>query len=280
MWSLFWSQLILRIGGCVQIQNGTNSELLTKGPALKLVLFFDTINLMSENIKEIKIFTDGGAIGNPGPGGWGAVILDESSKKVTEIGGNEEKTTNNRMEMTAIIKALESAPDGLITVFSDSKYVISGITMWVFGWEKNDWKTKNKTDVLNKDLWQNLISVTKDKDIEWKHVEGHVGIAGNERVDVIANSFARGKGVTLFSGDLKEYSVNLLDTSKNQNAVLQKAKSKSSAKAYSYVSMIDGKIEKHATWGECEARVKGKKAKFKKTISKEDEEETIKGWLS
>ncbi len=235
---------------------------------------------MSENIKEIKIFTDGGAIGNPGPGGWGAVVFDETSKKVTELAGKEDKTTNNRMEMMAIIKALENAPDGLITVHSDSKYTITGITQWVFGWEKNDWKTKNKTDVLNKDLWQKLIDVTKNKEIEWKHVEGHVGIAGNERVDVIANSFARGKEIPLFKGDLKDYSVNLLDMTKNEQASLQKAKSKSSAKAYSYISMIDGKVEKHATWGECEARVKGKKARFKKTLSKEDEEKTIKEWIS
>ncbi len=234
---------------------------------------------MSENIQEIKIFTDGGAIGNPGPGGWGAIILNETSKKVIELGGKEDKTTNNRMEMMAIVQALKYSPDGLITIYSDSKYTITGITQWVFGWEKNNWKTKNKTDVLNKDLWQALIEVTKDKEIEWKHVEGHVGIAGNERVDTIANSFARGNEVSLFNGDLKEYSVNLLDMKKNEAAASQKAKAKSSAKAYSYISMIDGKIEKHTTWAECEARVKGKKARFKKTLSKEDEEKIISEWI-
>ena len=196
---------------------------------------------MKENIKEISIFTDGSAIGNPGPGGYGAVIFDQTDKKISEIGGKEEKTTNNRMEMMAIIKALEKTPDGLITIYSDSKYTITGITQWVFGWEKNDWKTKNKTDVLNKDLWQKLIEVTKDKEIEYKHVAGHVGIAGNERVDVIANSFARGKEVVLFNGDQKDYSVDLLDMKKDTNAVAKK----SSAKAFSYISMIDGKIEKH-----------------------------------
>ncbi len=231
---------------------------------------------MKENIKEISIFTDGSAIGNPGPGGYGAVIFDQTDKKISEIGGKEEKTTNNRMEMMAIIKALEKTPDGLITIYSDSKYTITGITQWVFGWEKNDWKTKNKTDVLNKDLWQKLIEVTKDKEIEYKHVAGHVGIAGNERVDVIANSFARGKEVVLFNGDQKDYTINLLDMKKDTNAVAKK----SSAKAFSYISMIDGKIEKHQTWAECEARVKGKKARFKKTFSKEDEDKTIEEWIS
>lgn len=230
--------------------------------------------------KEIIIFTDGGAIGNPGPGGWGAVVFNKNDKKVLELGGKEDKTTNNRMEMTAIIKALENSPDGFITVYSDSKYTITGITQWIFGWEKNDWKTKNKTDVLNKDLWQKLLIVTKDKDVEWKHVEGHVGIAGNERVDTIANSFARGKEVSLFNGDLKDYTIDLLNMKKDQNSVMQKSKSKSSTKAYSYVSMVDGKIESHKTWAECEARVKGKKARFKKTISKEDEESIIKEWLN
>ena len=231
---------------------------------------------MKENIKEISIFTDGSAIGNPGPGGYGAVIFNQTDKKIFEIGGKEEKTTNNRMEMMAIIKALENTPDGLITIYSDSKYTITGITQWVFGWEKNDWKTKNKTDVLNKDLWQKLIEVTKDKEIEYKHVAGHVGIAGNERVDVIANSFARGKEVVLFNGDQKDYSVDLLDMKKDTNAVAKK----SSAKAFSYISMIEGKIEKHKTWAECEARVKGKKARFKKTFSKEDEDKTIEEWIS
>lgn len=231
---------------------------------------------MKENIKEISIFTDGSAIGNPGPGGYGAVIFDQTDKKISEIGGKEEKTTNNRMEMMAIIKALEKTPDGLITIYSDSKYTITGITQWVFGWEKNDWKTKNKTDVLNKDLWQKLIEVTKDKEIEYKHVAGHVGIAGNERVDVIANSFARGKEVVLFNGDQKDYTINLLDMKKDTNAVAKK----SSAKAFSYISMIEGKIEKHKTWAECEARVKGKKARFKKTFSKEDEDKTIEEWIS
>lgn len=252
---------------------------ITRRPALMLVFFFDTIKSMSENIKEIKIFTDGGAIGNPGPGGWGAIVFDETSKKIVELGGSEKNTTNNRMEMTAVINALKNCPDGLITVYSDSKYTITGITQWVFGWEKNDWKTKNKTDVLNKDLWLSLIEVSKDKDIEWKHVEGHVGVSGNERVDTIANSFARGKEVSLFVGDYKDYTVDILNMKKNENSVLQKSKSKSGVKAYSYVSMIDGKIEKHQTWAECEARVKGKKAKFKKTISKEDEEKTIQEWI-
>ncbi len=228
--------------------------------------------------KETIIFTDGGAIGNPGPGGWGAIIVDENKKEVKEIGGKEDKTTNNRMEMMAIIEALKIAdPESLITLYSDSKYTITGITQWIFGWEKNNWQTKNKTDVLNKDLWQVLAEVSRDKEIEWKHVAGHVGIAGNERVDVIANSFARGKSPELFSGSSSEYSVDIKNFSQDAKKVVKKS---SGGKAFSYVSMVDGKIEKHTTWPECEARVKGKKARFKKALSKDDEEEIIKEWLA
>jgi ribonuclease HI len=227
--------------------------------------------------KEIIIFTDGGAIGNPGPGGWGAIVFNKTDKTVIEIGGSKENTTNNRMEMMAIIEALKVAPDGFVNIYSDSKYTITGITQWVFGWQKNNWQTKNKTDVLNKDLWQELLSVSQDKEIEWKHVDGHSGIPGNERVDVIANSFARGQKVGLYNGDYASYGINLLSIEKD----LKNASSKASkAKAYSYISMVEGKIEKHATWTECEARVKGKKARFKKAISKEDEENIIKEWLN
>lgn len=227
-------------------------------------------------MKEITIFTDGGSIGNPGPGGWGAIVADKDGEKVVELGGRDENTTNNRMEMTAIIEALSKAPGGAIDIYSDSKYVIQGITQWIFGWQKNDWKTKSKTDVLNKDLWQKLVEVSSSKDIEWHHVEGHVGVPANERVDEIANSLARGKSVSLFNGDLSDYSVDLSKTKGSEEAKTRK----SNGKAYSYISMVDGKVEKHKTWTECEARVKGKQARFKKTFSKEDEEEIIKSWLN
>ncbi len=226
--------------------------------------------------KEIVIFTDGGAIGNPGPGGYGAIIFDKTAGTVLEIGGSEKNTTNNRMEMKAIIEALKISPDGLITIYSDSKYSITGITQWIFGWQQNNWQTKNKTPVLNKDLWQELLAVTSPKEIEWKHVEGHVGIPGNERVDVIANSFARGNSPELFSGKAKDYKINLTNIQKTGDS----ENKKSNKKAYSYISMVDGKIEKHKSWTDCESRVKGKKAKFKKTFSKEEEEELIKSWLN
>lgn len=232
---------------------------------------------MKETIHDILIFTDGGALGNPGPGGWGAIIFDTTKGTIVEIGGHEKNTTNNRMEMMAIIRAIREAPKGLITVYSDSKYVIQGITQWVFGWQKNDWKTKNKTDVANRDLWQELLDILQGKEVEWQHVAGHAGISGNERVDVIANTYAQGKQPELFSGKSSEYSIDLKNLTQNPQEASGK---KSTGKAYSYVSMVDGKVERHATWAECEARVKGKKARFKKTFSKEDEQNLIEEWLN
>ncbi len=234
-------------------------------------------------MQEITIFTDGSSLGNPGPGGWAAIIWDKTHKTVVELGGHNPKTTNNRMEMTAAIEALThilatELDEPSITVNTDSQYLINGITKWVYGWKENNWLTQNKAQVLNKDLWQKLDSLVQELDIEWRYVEGHAGIAGNERVDTIATEFASGKRPTLFSGKFGDYSVDIKNLAP---AYAPKSKSeKSSAKVYSYLSMVDGEIKMHKTWKECEDRVKGKKAKFKKTFSKADEESVIKAWLS
>lgn len=230
-------------------------------------------------MKEIVIFTDGSSLGNPGPGGWGSIVYNKDKNIVTELGGYDPKTTNNRMEMTAVAEAIsfvvskQLEEDTVITIHTDSQYVINGMTKWVFGWENSGWMTMNKKPVLNKDLWQLLVLKSKDLEILWKYVEGHSGIAGNERVDDIATSFASNKDIVLFSGSKDDYKIDL------ENIVAIYGKQKS-GKVYSYLSMIDGEIKSHKTWKECEDRVKGKKARFKKTFSKKDEENIIKSWLS
>lgn len=231
-------------------------------------------------MQEITIFTDGSSMGNPGPGGWAAIVADKADKTVTELGGHNPKTTNNRMEMIAAIEAInflskKDLSEAEITVFTDSQYLINGITKWVFGWEERGWVTANKKTVLNKDLWQLLSAKVRDLEIEWKYVEGHSGIAGNERVDMIATEFAAGKKPILFKGKASEYSVDI----KNLAPSYGKSTGQKSDKIYSYLSMVDGEIKTHKTWKECEARVKGKKARFKKTFSKADEEKIIKSWL-
>lgn len=221
-------------------------------------------------MEKITAYTDGSAIGNPGPGGWGFVIL--SGNTISEGGGSAPHTTNNRMEMTASLMALKSCkPKTTLTLKTDSQYVINGITKWAFGWEKNGWQTKEKKDVLNKDIWQELLAEVRKHTVTWEHVRGHEGVALNERVDVIANGFARKETVTLFKGDEKEYKEFLKTMPKPRVVSKSVSKSKKAGPAYAYISLVEGKVLSHTTWTECEARVKGKKAKFKKVFSKEEE---------
>lgn len=219
----------------------------------------------------ITIFTDGSSRGNPGPGGWGAIVITEDI--VHELGGRENQTTNNRMELTAVISSLEFVQnDREIVLYTDSAYVLNGITRWVKGWVKNNWKTSTKDDVINRDLWEKLIEATAHKIIDWKLIKGHSGTAGNERCDVIATSFADGSPAVLYNGSKDRYGVNISDIKTGSS----EKKSKSKSKAYSYVSQVDGEIKVHKTWDECKARVNGvAKAKYKKSISPEDEENII-----
>ena len=141
---------------------------------------------------EIKIYTDGACVGNPGPGGWAAIILKENDKK--EIFGGEKLTTNNRMELTATIKALECCvkDEGKqpslkqIKIYTDSTYVKEGITAWINVWEKNNWKTADKKNVKNVDLWKKLKELTKFNPIEWNWIKGHSKDPMNDLADKLA----------------------------------------------------------------------------------------------
>ena len=221
----------------------------------------------------ITIFTDGAARGNPGPGGWGAIVVMDD--EVIELGGREDHTTNNRMEMLAAISALEAVPrEHDIRVNTDSAYLISGITRWVKGWQKNNWKTSQKEDVINRDLWERLVEATEHRVISWDLVKGHAGIPANERCDVIATSFADKKPIVLYHGSPERYGVDL---SVSRIASSSASHASSRSKAYSYVSMVGGVIQTHKTWDECKARVTGVSgARFKKSVSPEDEGNIIK----
>ncbi len=130
--------------------------------------------------KEI-IYTDGACSGNPGKGGWAAVIINETNEKI--ISGSENLTTNNRMELTAVIKALELTITNNVTVFTDSKYVKDGIESWINNWKKNGWKTASKEPVKNKDLWEVLDQLKENKNIKWEWVKGHSNDKYNNLVD-------------------------------------------------------------------------------------------------
>ena len=140
-------------------------------------------------MSRIAIFTDGACKGNPGPGGWGALLRKGDTEK--ELRGGEVQTTNNRMELTAVIRALQALKRPCtVDVSTDSKYVIDGITKWIHGWQKRGWKTAAKKPVLNEDLWRELLDAVAPHDVSWHWVKGHSGHAENERVDTIASEEA------------------------------------------------------------------------------------------
>ena len=140
-------------------------------------------------MKQVEIFTDGACKGNPGPGGWGAVLRTGGHEK--ELSGHAPATTNNRMELTAVIKALTALKSPCeVALHTDSRYVIDGITKWIFGWQKNGWKNAAKKPVLNIDLWQALLIATRPHKIRWHWVKGHAGHPENERADKLASDAA------------------------------------------------------------------------------------------
>ena len=138
-------------------------------------------------MNNLVIYTDGGCSGNPGPGGWGTVIIDGTN--ITKLSGGEKQTTNNRMELSAAINALDAVVKNTgwrnrhVEVYSDSQYVKNGITSWIKNWKKNGWKTAAKKPVLNQDLWIALDTLYNQLDIEWKWVKGHAGVEYNEICD-------------------------------------------------------------------------------------------------
>ncbi len=240
----------------------------------------------------ITIYTDGSSKGNPGPGGYGVVIfvgekpLSKTIKKgsisVIELGGKEAYTTNNRMELTAIREALSyvetHALAGSIELYTDSTYAMQGLQTWMYGWAKNDWKTSTGEEVQNQDIWQTLLGLMfrlkKIHDIDIIKVKGHSGDVYNERCDVIATTFADSEHMILFKGQFDSYKKLFAfdeNTELSVNLSILSKKS-SSKKAFSYVSLVGGKVHVDSTWADCEKRVKGKAgARYKKVFSKKEE---------
>ena len=137
----------------------------------------------------IKIYTDGSCLKNPGNGGWAAIIC--TNNEIKKISGSEKDTTNNRMELLATINALKEVnSEDLIEIYTDSKYVKNGITDWIHNWIKNNWKTSNKEDVKNKDLWVQLYELNNNSKIKWNWVKAHAGNPLNEEVDLLAKKAA------------------------------------------------------------------------------------------
>jgi ribonuclease HI len=218
---------------------------------------------------------------------------------VTELGGGEPHTTNNRMELTSAIEGLRYVADhsAPVAIYTDSSYVLKGITQWVWNWQRRGWKTAAGGEVLNRDLWEALSALVQTRGrghVAWHWVRGHDGTAGNERVDEIAVAFSRGRAETLYDGSLAAYSRTVLelpdplhlnhssrDVVGRSNGSVTRPSSGAAKKTapYSYLSVIDGVLERHATWADCERRVKGRTgARFKKALSAADEVSILRGW--
>lgn len=231
----------------------------------------------------VTIYTDGASRGNPGPGGWAAIIMTDS--KVVELAGGVNPATNNQMELRAAEESLAYAkkhfPKKTIVLYADSAYVLNGLQSWIHGWRKNGWMTAAKKPVENRAQWENLAAL-KDffgGNLELVKVAGHSGHVYNDRCDELAVAAALNNTLDLFEGTSSAYEKKLA-TQKPVSVVKKttatKTEKKSDAKAYSYVSCVDGVVHADTTWAACERRVKGKKgAKYKKVFSKTEETELV-----
>ena len=197
------------------------------------------------------IVTDGACRGNPGPGGWSALIID--GPHVEELGGADPHTTNNRMELRAAIEGLQRVPPPEpVRLITDSAYVAQGAQQWVHGWRRRNWVTLEGKPVENRDLWEQLDALTAGR-VTWELVRGHTGHPANERANAIAQRYAGSTG--------------------------GKSRPARTGAGSFYLSLIGTALERHATWAECSARVHGVSgARFKKVSSLEEAATVVRGW--
>ena len=240
---------------------------------------------MSE--RPIVAFSDGASKGNPGPGGWGVVIVTPDGL-VTELGGRAAHTTNNKMELTGAIEALGQLRDlaGRVAIYTDSTYVIKGISDWIWAWRRRGWKTAEGNEVLNRDLWEQLARLVDARGkgaIAWHYVRGHVGTPGNERVDEIADTLARGgrgRALPRAVDELRPGDSGPAGGYDGAEAVGAVGRARQILRgAHAYLSLVDGELMRHSTWADCERRVKGRSgARFKKAMDAAQEIAILREW--
>lgn len=229
------------------------------------------------------LFCDGACSGNPGPGGWGSITLTINGE-IRELGGGRGQTTNNQMELTGAIEGLRalSHSKAPIQIYTDSTYVIRGITQWVHGWVQRGWIAKTGGAVANRDLWEELYRLTgslKKIGLSWNYVRGHTGVEGNERCDEIAVAFSQGRAPALYRGSLDGYRVSLFPLPTAEALPASSSKTTKKTEKPTYLSLIGNDLQRHTTWPECERRVKGHSgAKFKKVTSPEEEQAVLTQW--
>ncbi len=233
------------------------------------------------------VFIDGSSLGNPGPGGWGALLIAREENQIAEIGGSKKNSTNNEMELEALVQSLSflRGNSGNILFFSDSRYLVQAMSIWLDGWRKNGWRRKDGKEIKNLSLWKKISSLLEERGkntVFFIHIPSHVGIFGNERVDKIAQSFAKGESIELYQGTFKKYpfrdklllpSLEEIYTKKSQ-----KRRRKDKQKCY-YLSFQNGKVTRYENWEECKKHVLGKKGiRYKKICSKEEREDFLKSF--
>jgi ribonuclease HI len=183
----------LIIGGSIVIPHMRRAaELLEELEDERDNVEFEALEVKNlEEYNEFKVYTDGACIGNPGPGGYAAVILNSESEKLKTVSGSAKDSTNNRMELKAVIEALKILPkNSTIDLYSDSSYVLNGLSSWIESWKKNGWKTSSKKEVANQDLWQELDNLAANFNLNYQKVKGHSGDFYNEEVDKLAKKEA------------------------------------------------------------------------------------------
>ncbi|MCX5784974.1 MAG: ribonuclease HI [Elusimicrobia bacterium] len=233
----------------------------------------------------IFIYCDGACSGNPGPGGWAAVIIFPENR-IREFGGGERPTTNNRMEMRGAIAALNAVQDRPepVKLYTDSGLLINGITGWINSWKRKGWMTAGGKPVINRDLWERLdfLSQARKGRLAWGHVKGHAGHEINERCDAIAAAFSKGLRPKLYEGPAVGCGYSLLEPAAEH---LRKPAPRSTSHFPKpktggfYLSLVEGRVERHTTWPQCQGRVHGVSgARFKKVRCAEEEQAVLKLW--
>jgi ribonuclease HI len=212
-------------------------------------------------MNSVDIITDGACSGNPGRGGWAAIVIDGSHH--TEYSGADTHTTNNRMELQAAITGLQQAPaQRALRVITDSQYLINGITKWVKGWQKNGWKTREGQPVENRDLWELLITVNGPH-VSWQHVKGHTGHPLNERANTLAQQQAGSGSGSPLSTPAHASTQTTIHT----------------IGFPCYLSLIGSNLQRHATWESCQRTVHGVSgAKFKKVANQQQLDAQLQLW--
>lgn len=247
------------------------------------------------------IYTDGACSGNPGPGGWGAIVYTPSIQgndaRVDELGAGDHSTTNNRMEMTGVAEALKLVLERVqhltdserrkmsVFIFTDSVYVIRGITQWIFGWMRLGWKNQQGEAVANKELWIHLGDVVKSLktmgiQLDWNYVRGHTGDLGNERCDQIAVGFSKMSPPRLESVISSDYRFDILKWPNSEPLPEMKARKPNDPNKKSwYIALNGSQLMTFNTWSECEAAVKGRSGvKFKKVSTAEEQQSVLDQW--